>query len=93
MQVQPNPIQSTPGSIFPYAAPNEVQIGQLVFVAAVLATGWLFRHALALRLEPGLVQRAVIRLDATAAYAIGTVAAFGLVRSITMPTAAAVKRP
>lgn len=56
-----------------------VEIGQLVFVAAVLTTGWLFRRALALRLEPGLVQRAVIRLDVTAAYAIGTVAAFWLI--------------
>ncbi|QFU18079.1 hypothetical protein GDR74_08880 [Microvirga thermotolerans] len=25
-QAQPNPIQGTPGSAFPYAAPNEVQI-------------------------------------------------------------------
>src|SRR3979409_2323144 len=57
-----------------------VEIGQLVFVAsvlaAVLAAGGLLRRATALRLEPAGIQRAVNRLDVTAAYAIGAVAAY-----------------
>jgi hypothetical protein len=59
-----------------------VEIGQLVFVAAVLAAGGLFRRAIALRLEPAPVQRTVNRLDVTAAYAIGTVAAYWLIERI-----------
>jgi hypothetical protein len=34
-----------------------VEIGQLVFVAAVLALGELFRRAIAIRFEPAAVQR------------------------------------
>jgi hypothetical protein len=56
-----------------------VEIGQLAFVAAVLTAGGLFRAAMALRLEPCLMQRTVNRLDVIAAYAIGTVAAFWLI--------------
>jgi hydrogenase/urease accessory protein HupE len=56
-----------------------VEIGQLGFVAAVLAAGGLFRTAMALRFEPALIQRTVNRLDVIAAYAIGTVAAFWLI--------------
>ena len=56
-----------------------VEIGQLVFVAAVLTIGGLFRRAIALRLEPSLVQPTVNRLDVTAAYAIGAVAAYWLI--------------
>jgi hydrogenase/urease accessory protein HupE len=56
-----------------------VEIGQLAFVAAVLTAGGLFRTAMALRLEPALIQRTVNRLDVIAAYAIGTVAAFWLI--------------
>jgi hydrogenase/urease accessory protein HupE len=56
-----------------------VEIGQLAFVAAVLATGELFSHAVALRFEPASVQRTINRLDVTAAYAIGTVAAYWLI--------------
>jgi hydrogenase/urease accessory protein HupE len=56
-----------------------VEIGQLAFVAAVLTAGDLFRTAMALRLEPALIQRTVNRLDVIAAYAIGTVAAFWLI--------------
>jgi len=56
-----------------------VEIGQLAFVAGVLAAGGLFRTAMALRLEPSLIQRTVNRLDVFAAYAIGTVAAFWLI--------------
>jgi hydrogenase/urease accessory protein HupE len=53
-----------------------VEIGQLVFVAAILAAGVLFRRAMTLRLEPALVQRTVNGLDVTVAYAIGAVAAY-----------------
>ncbi|HZE56202.1 MAG TPA: HupE/UreJ family protein [Bradyrhizobium sp.] len=56
-----------------------VEIGQLAFVAAVLTAGALFRTAMALHLEPALIQRTVNRLDLMAAYAIGTVAAFWLI--------------
>jgi hydrogenase/urease accessory protein HupE len=56
-----------------------VEIGQLAFVAAVLTAGGLFRAAMALRLEPALLQRTADRLDVFAAYAIGTVAAFWLI--------------
>src|SRR3981081_2617295 len=56
-----------------------VEIGQLAFVAAVLTAGGLFRGAMALRLEPALVQRTVNRLDVITAYAIGTVAGLLLV--------------
>jgi len=55
-----------------------VEIGQLVFVAAVMMAGGLFRRAMALRLEPALVQQTVNWLDVTAAYAIGAVAAYWL---------------
>jgi hydrogenase/urease accessory protein HupE len=55
-----------------------VEIGQLVFVAAVLTAGELFRRTLALRLEPALVHQTTDWLDVTAAYAIGAGAAFWL---------------
>jgi hydrogenase/urease accessory protein HupE len=47
-----------------------VEIGQLVFVAAVLAAGELFRRVISLRLDPAQVQRTVNRLDVTAAYSV-----------------------
>jgi hypothetical protein len=53
-----------------------VEIGQLVFVAAVLAAGELSRRVIALRLGPAQVRRTVNQLDVTAAYAIGAVAAY-----------------
>ena len=56
-----------------------VEIGQLVFVTAVLAAGALFRRAMALRREPALVQRTVDRLDVAAAYAVGAVASCWLI--------------
>ena len=56
-----------------------LELGQLAFVAAVLTAGFLFRTALALRLEPAMIQRTVNRLDIIAAYATGTVAAFWLI--------------
>jgi hydrogenase/urease accessory protein HupE len=56
-----------------------VEIGQLAFVAAVLTAAGLFRAVMALRFDPSLVQVAANRLDAVAAYVIGTVAAFWLI--------------
>ena len=56
-----------------------VEIGQLVFVAAVLAAGVLFRRTIALRLGPAVVQRAFNGLDVSVAYAIGAVAAYWLI--------------
>jgi hydrogenase/urease accessory protein HupE len=56
-----------------------VEIGQLFFVAVVVAAIELSRRALALRFKPDLVQRTVDRVDMTTAYAIGTVAAFWLI--------------
>jgi hydrogenase/urease accessory protein HupE len=56
-----------------------VEIGQLAFVAGVLTAGGLFRTAMALRFDPSLVQVAANRLDAVAAYVIGTMAAFWLI--------------
>jgi hydrogenase/urease accessory protein HupE len=56
-----------------------VEIGQLAFVAVVLAAGFAFRRAIAFRLEPASLQRVVNRLAVIAAYAIGTVAAYWLI--------------
>ena len=56
-----------------------VEVGQLLFVAAVLTAGGLFRRAMAFRLEPALVQRTADGIDVTAAYAIGAVAAYWLI--------------
>jgi hydrogenase/urease accessory protein HupE len=56
-----------------------VEVGQLIFVAAVLLLAWLLHAAALLRFEPVLVQRTVNRLDVTAAYAIGGVAAYWLI--------------
>ena len=39
VQAQPNPIQGTPESLFPYAAPNEVQIINGVPCRTVLVGG------------------------------------------------------
>ena len=55
-----------------------VEVGQLAFVAAVLAAGWLFRRAMALRSSlPWSSERPMV--DVTAAYAIGAVAAYWLI--------------
>jgi hydrogenase/urease accessory protein HupE len=56
-----------------------VELGQLVFVAAVLALTWLLRQAASQLLEANLVKRAFDRLDVTVAYGIGVVAAYWLV--------------
>ena len=56
-----------------------VEIGQLAFVAAVLATGELFSRAVGLRFELATVDHTINRLDMVAAYAIGAVAAYWLI--------------
>ena len=56
-----------------------VEVGQLFFVAAVLAVAWLLREAVTLRVKPDLVQRTIGCLDVIAAYAIGAVAAYWLI--------------
>jgi hydrogenase/urease accessory protein HupE len=60
-----------------------VEIGQLVFVAAVLSLLSLLRYAVSQLLEPALIQRTLDRLDVTTAYAIGVVAAYWLVERTT----------
>jgi hydrogenase/urease accessory protein HupE len=59
-----------------------VEIGQLVFVAAVLTAGMLFRRAVALNVEPALAQIAVNRPEVTAAYAIGAAGAYWLIERV-----------
>jgi hydrogenase/urease accessory protein HupE len=56
-----------------------VEIGQLVFVALIMAAGWTFRRGIALYAKSVSVPQAVNRLDFAVAYAIGTVAAFWLI--------------
>jgi hydrogenase/urease accessory protein HupE len=60
-----------------------VEIGQLVFVAAVLSIMWLLRQAASWLSEPALVKRAFDRLDVTIAYGIGVVAAYWLIERTT----------
>jgi hydrogenase/urease accessory protein HupE len=60
-----------------------VEIGQLIFVAAVLSLVSLFRYAASQLLEPALIQRTLDRLDVTVAYAIGILAAYWLVERTT----------
>jgi hydrogenase/urease accessory protein HupE len=60
-----------------------VEIGQLIFVAAVLSLIWLLRHAASRLWEAALVKRTFDRLDVTVAYAIGIVAAYWLVERTT----------
>jgi hydrogenase/urease accessory protein HupE len=60
-----------------------VEIGQLVFVAAVLSSLWLLRHAASQLLEAPLVKRALDRLDVTIGYGIGVVAAYWLIERTT----------
>jgi hypothetical protein len=56
-----------------------VEIGQLIFVAAVLSSIWLLRHAAAKLWEAYFVTRALDRLDTAFAYGIGVAAAYSLV--------------
>jgi hydrogenase/urease accessory protein HupE len=60
-----------------------VEMGQLVFVTAVLSFIWLLRHAASQLFEAALVKRAFDRLDVTVAYAVGIVAAYWLVERTT----------
>src|SRR3984885_12368197 len=60
-----------------------VELGQVVFVAAVLSLIWLLRHAASQLLAPGLVKRAFDRLDVTIGYGIGVVAAYWLIERTT----------
>jgi hydrogenase/urease accessory protein HupE len=56
-----------------------VEIGQLAFVGAVLAAGWMFHWAAAVRFEPARVQRITSGLDMFATYVIGSIAAYWLI--------------
>ena len=56
-----------------------VEIGQLVFVAAVLSSIWLLRQVASKLWETSFVTRAFDRLDVTIAYGIGIVAAYWLI--------------
>jgi hydrogenase/urease accessory protein HupE len=60
-----------------------VELGQLIFVAAVLSLVWLLRHSASRLLEPALIQKTFDRLDVTVAYAIGIMAAYWLVERTT----------
>jgi hypothetical protein len=56
-----------------------VEVGQLIFVAAVLSLIWLSRYAALLLLNVALVNRAFGRLDGAIAYGIGGIAAYWLI--------------
>ena len=60
-----------------------VEIGQLVFVAAVLSSIWLLRHVASKLWETSFVTRAFDRLDTTIAYGIGVIAAYWLIERTT----------
>jgi hydrogenase/urease accessory protein HupE len=60
-----------------------VEMGQLVFVAAVLSLTWLLRHAALQRWDAAFVSRAFNRFDVTVAYGIGAVAAYWLIERTT----------
>jgi hydrogenase/urease accessory protein HupE len=60
-----------------------VEIGQLVFVAAVLSLIWLLSQVASLLWEATLVRRAFDWLDVTFAYGIGVVAAYWLIERTT----------
>ena len=60
-----------------------VEIGQLIFVAAVLSAISLLRYAASRLLEPTSLRQALNRLDVTIGYAIGIVAAYWLVERTT----------
>jgi hydrogenase/urease accessory protein HupE len=60
-----------------------VEIGQLVFVAAVLSLIWLLDRVASQLWEAAIVKRVFERLDVTAAYGIGAVAAYWLIERTT----------
>jgi hydrogenase/urease accessory protein HupE len=61
-----------------------VEIGQLIFVAAVLFLIWLLRYAASRLLEAAAAKQAFDRLDVTIAYGIGVVAAYWLIERTTV---------
>ncbi|MBR1235632.1 HupE/UreJ family protein [Bradyrhizobium sp. AUGA SZCCT0182] len=60
-----------------------VEIGQLIFVAAVLSLIALLRHLASMLLEPTRIQPALDRLDVSVAYAIGIMAAYWVIERTT----------
>lgn len=60
-----------------------VEIGQLIFVAAVLSLISLVHHVASKLLEPARIQQSFDRLDMTVAYAIGVMAAYWLIERTT----------
>jgi hydrogenase/urease accessory protein HupE len=60
-----------------------VEIGQLIFVAAVLSLISLLRYVSSKLLEPARIQPSLDRLDVTVAYAIGVMAAYWLIERTT----------
>jgi hydrogenase/urease accessory protein HupE len=60
-----------------------VEMGQLVFVAAVLSLIWLLGRVASQIWQAAVVKRTFDRLDVTAAYGIGTVAAYWLIERTT----------
>jgi hypothetical protein len=60
-----------------------VEIGQLVFVAAVLSFIWVLRGAASKLFEAAFVKRAFDGLDVTIAYGVGVVAAYWLIERTT----------
>src|SRR5216683_1856412 len=60
-----------------------VEVGQLVFVTAVLSLIWLLRRAASRLLETSVVKPAFDRLDGAIAYGIGIVAAYWLIERTT----------
>jgi hydrogenase/urease accessory protein HupE len=60
-----------------------VEIGQLVFVAAVLSLIWSLRHVASQLLEATFVRRAFDRFDVAIAYGTGAVAAYWLIERTT----------
>ena len=56
-----------------------VELGQLSFVAAILAMAWILKLAASLRFKPDVIQRSINRFDMTAAYVIGAAAAYWLI--------------
>ena len=60
-----------------------VEIGQLIFVAAVLSLISLVHHVASKLLEPARLQQSFDRLDMTVAHAIGVMAAYWLIERTT----------
>src|SRR3984957_9114601 len=60
-----------------------VEVGQLIFVAAVLSLIWLLHLVVSQLLEAAFVRRVFDRLDVTIAYGIGIVAAYWLIERTT----------